>query len=156
MPFGLKNAPAIFQRAIDDVLREHIGRICYVYIDDVIISGKTLEETLQNLETILKALNNANLKIQLDKSEFLHKEIEFLGYVITSGGIKPNIKKIEAIGKYPEPSTIKELRSFLGIMGYYRRFVKLQPLTNLLRGEGCTSNKTIKLNELKKSCFRKI
>lgn len=93
MPFGLKNAPAIFQRAIDDVLREHIGKICYVYIDDVIIFGKTLEEVLKNLEIILKALNDANLKIQLDKSEFLHKEIEFLGYIITSGGIKPNLKK---------------------------------------------------------------
>lgn len=161
MPFGLKNAPAIFQRAIDDVLREHIGKICYVYIDDVIIFGKTLEETLKNLEVILKALNDANLKIQLDKSEFLHKEIEFLGYVITSKGLKPNIKKIEAIEKYPEPSTIKELRSFLGMMGYYRRFVKdfakiAKPLTSLLRGEGCTSNKKIKFNEAESNCFRKM
>lgn len=161
MPFGLKNAPAIFQRAIDDVLRKHIGKICYVYIDDVIIFGKTLEEVLENLETILKALNDANLKIQLDKSEFLHNEIEFLGYVITSNGIRPNIKKIEVIEKYPEPSTIKELRSFLGMMGYYRRFVKdfakiAKPLTNLLRGEGCTSNKKIKLSESEKMCFRKM
>lgn len=161
MPFGLKNAPAIFQRAIDDVLRQHIGKICYVYIDDVIIFGKSLDEVLKNLEIILKALNNANLKIQLDKSEFLHKEIEFLGYVITSDGLKPNIKKIEAIEKYPEPTTIKELRSFLGMMGYYRRFVKdfakiAKPLTNLLRGEGCHSNKRLKLTESERTCFKKM
>ena len=106
-------------------------------------------------------MNAGVLKVQLDKSEFLHKEIEFLGYIITSDGIKPNIKKIEVIENYPEPSTIKELRSFLGMMGYYRRFVKdfakiAKPLTNLLRGEGCTSNKKIKLNEIEKTCFRKM
>lgn len=161
MPFGLKNAPAIFQRAIDDVLRQYIGKICYVYIDDVIIFGKTLDEALRNLGTILKALNDANLKIQLDKSEFLHQEIEFLGYVITSDGIKPNVKKIAAIEKYPEPTTIKELRSFLGMMGYYRRFVKdfakiAKPLTNLLRGEGCHSNKKVKFDENQKRCFMRM
>lgn len=110
MPFVLKNAPAIFQRAIDDVLRDQIGKICYVYINDVIVFGKDLEEHLTNLNTVLKLLNEANLKIQLDKSEFLHSEIEFLGYIITSQGIKPNQKKIEVITKYPEPKTIKELR----------------------------------------------
>ena len=162
MPFGLKNAPAIFQRAIDDVLREHIGKICYVYIDDVIIFGRTLEEHLKNLNTVLKALNKANLKIQLDKSEFLHREIEFLGYIICSDGVKPNNKKIEAIQQYPEPRTIKELRSFLGMMSYYRRFVRdfakiAKPLTNLLRGEGSLkSNKKISLSESERNCFKKM
>ncbi|XP_058816748.1 uncharacterized protein LOC131680031 [Topomyia yanbarensis] len=99
MPFGLKNAPAIFQRAIDDVLRDHIGKICYVYIDDVIVFGKTLNEHLKNLKIILETRNNANLKIQLDKCEFLHSEIEFLGFVIGAEGIKPNTKKIEVINR---------------------------------------------------------
>ncbi|XP_058826825.1 uncharacterized protein LOC131686848 [Topomyia yanbarensis] len=99
MPFGLKNAPAIFQRAIDDVLRDHIGKICYVYIDDVIVFGKTLNEHLKNLKIILETLNNANLKIQLDKCEFLHSEIEFLGFIIGAEGIKPNTKKIEVINR---------------------------------------------------------
>lgn len=162
MPFGLKNAPAIFQRAIDDVLRQHIGKICYVYIDDVIVFGKSLEEALENIDVILKALNNANLKIQLDKSEFLHNEIEFLGYVIGSEGIKPNLKKIESIRKYPAPKTIKELRSFLGMMSYYRRFVKdfakiAKPLTNLLRGEkNVSSTKKISLSENEIRCFEKM
>lgn len=162
MPFGLKNAPAIFQRAIDDVLRQYIGKICYVYIDDVIVFGRTFEEALKNLETIMKALNDANLKIQLDKSEFLHCEIEFLGYVIGSEGIKPNPQKIEAIQKYPPPTTIKELRSFLGMMSYYRRFVKdfariAKPLTNLLRGENnISSSRKIDLNETETNCFEKM
>lgn len=162
MPFGLKNAPAIFQRAIDDVLRQYIGKICYVYMDDVIVFGRTFEEALRNLETIIKALNDANLKIQLDKSEFLHQEIEFLGYVIGSAGIKPNPQKIEAIQRYPSPKSIKDLRSFLGMMSYYRRFVKdfakiAKPLTNLLRGEkNMSSSKKIKLNEAEVKCFEKM
>lgn len=161
MPFGLKNAPAIFQRALDDILREHIGKICYVYIDDVIVFGETLDKHLENLNLILKTLNTAGLKIQLDKSEFLHPEVEFLGYIIGANGIKPNQKKIETINKFPEPKSIKEIRSFLGMMGYYRRFVKdfakiAKPLTNLLRGEGNSSNKKITLPEDAKKCFEKL
>lgn len=161
MPFGLKNAPATFQRAIDDILREHIGKICYVYIDDVIVFGRTLEEHLKNLAIILRTLNEAGLKIQMDKSEFLHTEVEFLGYVISSEGVKPNEKKIETIKIFPEPKSIKEIRSFLGMMGYYRRFVKdfakiAKPLTNLLRGEGVHSNKKISLSIDQKTCFEKM
>lgn len=79
MPFGLKNAPAIFQRAMNDVLREHIGKRCYVYIDDVVVFGRNLEEHNENLRIVLQTLQKANLKVQLDKSEFLHTSIEFFG-----------------------------------------------------------------------------
>lgn len=162
MPFGLKNAPAIFQRAMDDVLREHIGRICYVYMDDVVVFGKTLNEATKNLETILRVLQDANLKVQPDKSEFLRKSVEFLGYVITENGIKPNLKKIEAIEKWPEPKTVKELRGFLGLIGYYRRFVKdfakmAKPLTKLFRGEkDPSSNKKITFEDTEKEAFLKL
>lgn len=162
MPFGLKNAPAIFQRAMDDVLREHIGKICYVYMDDVVVFGKTLEEATKNLKIILKTLQDANLKVQPDKSEFLKKSVEFLGYVITKDGIKPNPKKIESIEKWPEPKTVKELRSFLGLIGYYRRFVKdfakiAKPLTNLFRGErDPSSNKKITFGDTEKEAFEQL
>lgn len=140
LPFGLKNAPSIFQRVMDDVLREHIGKICYVYIDDIIIFSETIEEHLRNLKIVFETLRKANFRIQPDKSEFLKNSVEFLGFIVSSEGLKPNVKKIEAIKDYPEPTNLKELRSFLGLSGYYRRFVKdyakiAKPLTNLLRGE---------------------
>ena len=140
MPFGLKNAPSIFQRVMDDTLREHIGKICHVYIDDIIIFSETVEQHLQNLKIVLETLRAANFKIQPDKSEFLKTEVEFLGFIVSSEGLKPNIKKVEAIKKFPEPQNLKELRRFLGLSGYYRRFIKnyaqlAKPITKLLRGE---------------------
>lgn len=159
MPFGLKNAPAIFQRAMNDVLREHIGKRCYVYIDDVVVFGRNLKEHNENLKIVLQTLKNANLKVQLDKSEFLHTSIEFLGYVISDKGIKPNENKIEAIHKFPEPQDLKQLRGFLGLVGYYRRFVRdfaklAKPLTNLLRGEkNPDSKKRITFTKEERTCF---
>lgn len=169
MPFGLKNAPAIFQRTMDDVLKEYIGKICYVYIDDIIIFGKTTEEHFKNLQTILETLRNANFKIQPDKSEFFKEEVEFLGFIVSKNGLKPNIKKVEAIKKYPEPDNLKALRSFLGLSGYYRRFIKdyakiAKPLTKLLRGEDGHSqigknqskNHTITFDEKAKKAFNTL
>lgn len=140
MPFRLKNAPSIFQKCLDDILREHISKQCYVYIDDVIIFGRTEEEYLKNLEEVVSTLEKANMKIQTDKYEFMKTEVEFLSYIITEHGIKTNTKKTDAVTKLKPPKTIKELRSFLGMTGYYRKFVKdyakiAKPLSKLLRGE---------------------
>lgn len=88
MPFGLKNAPATFQRLINSVLGELVGIDCMVYLDDVIIFSTSLQEHMNSLEKVLKKLQNANLKIQLDKCEFLKRETEFLGHIITSDGNK--------------------------------------------------------------------
>lgn len=150
LPFGLKNAPAIFQRVMDDVLHEHIGKICYVYIDDIIIFGETLDEQIKNLKIILETLRKANFKIQPDKSEWLKSEVEFLGFIVSQKGLKPNPKKIESIQRYPEPTNLKELRAFLGLSGYYRRFVKnyakiAKPLTKFLKGEN--GHKQVSKNE---------
>lgn len=125
---------------MDNILRDHIGKICYVYIDDIIVSGKTLEEHLKNLRTILETLKKANFKIQPDKLEFLRTKVEFLGFIISEEGLKPNMKKVECIRNYPEPKNLKDLRAFLGLSGYYRRFVKdyakiAKPLARVLRGE---------------------
>lgn len=125
---------------MDDILRDHLGKICYVYIDDIIIFGKTLDEHLKNLKIVLETLRKANFKIQPDKCEFLKTEVEFLGFIVSEGGLKPNMNKVECIRKYPEPKNLKDLRAFLGLSGYYRRFVKdyakiAKPLTKLLRGE---------------------
>lgn len=152
LPFGLKNAPAIFQRVMDDVLHEHIGKICYVYIDDIIIFGETLEKQLSNLKIILETLRKANFKIQPDKSEWLKSEVEFLGFIVSRNGLQPNPQKVESIKKYPEPSNLKELRAFLGLSGYYRRFMKnyadiAKPLTKYLKGEN--GHRQISKNESK-------
>lgn len=138
MPFGLKNAPATFQRMMDEVLKEYLYKFCFVYMDDVVIFSKSLQEHLQHIKLIFQRLKEVNLKIQLDKSEFLCKEVAFLGHVITPEGIKPNPSKIEAVLKYPVPKTIKEIKSFLGLVGYYRRFISgfaklTAPMTKCLR-----------------------
>lgn len=138
MNFGLKNAPAIFQRLMNEVLKEYIGKICYVYLDDVIIFSTGLQEHLQHVEIKLTALAKANIKVSLNKSEFMQKETQFLGHIMTPAGIKPNPQKIETIKNFPIPKTIKEIQSFLGLTGYYRKFIDsyaniIKPMTLCLK-----------------------
>lgn len=151
LPFGLKNAPAIFQRMIDDVLREYIGKICFVYIDDIIVIGENIEDHLRNIDTIFARLGEANLKVNLDKTHFMKTEVEFLGYIVGSEGIKPDPAKVKSIENLLPPTNLKELKSFLGMTSYYRRFIRdyakvAKPLTNLTRGE----NAQIKASQSKK------
>lgn len=124
MPFGLKNAPATFQRMINIVLNGLIGKGILVYMDDIIIYSVSLQEHVNLLNVVFDRLRKANLQIQADKSEFLKREAEFLGHVVTPDGIKPNVKKIEAIMKRSIPRNQKEIKSFLGATGYYRKFIK--------------------------------
>lgn len=152
MPFGLKNAPSIFQRVMDDVLRAYIGKICFVYIDDIIIVGETFEEHLENIKTIFETLRSANFRIQPEKCEFVKNEVEFLGFIVSASGLMPNPKKVHAIKNYPQPTNVKELRMFLGLSGYYRRFVKnyakiAKPLTKFLKG--ANGHRQISKNESK-------
>lgn len=168
LPFGLKNAPAIFQRMIDNVLKEFIGELCYVYIDDIIIfGGRTAEEHLENVEKVFAKLQKAKLRVNLDKTEFLKTETEFLGYLITNKGIKPDQKKVQAIRNIKKPENLKDLKSFLGLASYYRRFIRdfalvAKPLTNLTRGESAqikaSQSKKVKidLNQKELEAFRNI
>lgn len=138
MPFGLKNAPATFQRAMNSILSNYIGNICYVYLDDIIIVGHNLKNHLENVSKVLRRLVQFNLKIQLDKCEFLRRETEFLGHIITPEGIKPNPDKITKILEWPLPKNEKQIRQFLGLSGYYRRFIKnyskiTKPMTKYLK-----------------------
>lgn len=138
MPFGLKNAPSTFQRVMDNVLREFLYKSCFVYMDDIVIFSKSLHEHLVHIKQIFNKLRQFNLKVQLDKSEFLRKEVCFLGHVITPEGIKPNPEKIQAALKIPLPTTTKQIKSFLGLMGFYRKFIPnfarvVSPLTKCLR-----------------------
>lgn len=138
MPFGLKNAPSTFQRVMDNVLRDLIGKECLVYIDDIVVFSVSLEEHMEKLKKVFQRLREWNLKIQVDKCHFLKKEIEFLGHIVSQEGIKPNPAKIEAIKSFPIPKTPKEIKGFLGLLGYYRKFIHdfakiTKPLTKKLR-----------------------
>lgn len=124
MPFGLKNAPSIFQRAIDDVLRPYIGKFAHVYIDDVPVFSATKEKHAKDLQTAMETLFAANMKVSNEKSNFFVQEVEYLGHLISNGRIRVDPKKVEAIDNYQLPQTLKQLRSCLGLSGYYRKFIE--------------------------------
>jgi hypothetical protein len=138
MPFGLKNAPATFQRMMNHVLRDEINKSCVVYLDDILIFSTSLQEHLVAIRKIFEKLRKHNLKIQVDKCKFFAKQTEYLGHTLTTEGIKPNDKKIEAIKQIKLPTTPKQIKSFLGVTGYYRKFIKdyakvAQPMTRFLK-----------------------
>lgn len=138
MPFGLKTAPATFQRLMNNVLGDYINKICLVYLDDIIIFSTSLQEHLESITKIFQRLKEVNLKIQLDKSEFMKRETSFLGHVVTESGIKPNPDKISCVQKFPLPTTQKQIKQFLGLAGYYRKFIKdyskiARPITKYLK-----------------------
>lgn len=134
MPFGLFNAPATFERLIDRILKELISKICFVYIDDVIIFGKDFEEMISNLKEVFSRLQKANLKVNPKKCVFLKKEVKYLGYIISAKGVATDPEKISSVEHWPFPKTRKQVRSFLGFCSYYRKFVKgfsIKPLYKL-------------------------
>lgn len=138
MPFGLKGAPATFQRAMNYALTGLTGVKCFVYLDDVVIYGYDLQDHNKKICDVFNALRKFNLKLQPRKCFFLRKEINFLGHVITNNGIKPDPSKLFALQNYPRPKNAKEIKSFLGLGGYYRRFIEdfakiCEPLNALLR-----------------------
>lgn len=138
MPMGLKNSPSTFQRVMDNVLKDLQNTVCLVYLDDIIVFSTSLQEHIINLEKVFLKLRESNFKIQMDKSEFLKLETEFLGHVIGRDGVKPNPNKIEAIKRYPLPKTPTEIKRFLGLLGYYRKFIPdfakvTKPLTQCLK-----------------------
>ena len=124
MPFGLTNAPATFQRLINNVLRQALKKYALVYLDDVIIFSKTIDDHINHIQAVLKLLKEAGLKIKLSKCTFLRQEVEYLGHIVSNEGIKPDPKKQLAIDQFPVPKNVDQVRSFLGLAGYYRKFVK--------------------------------
>src|ERR1043165_2958402 len=124
MPFGLKNAPPTFQRMMNEILREWLDDFVVVYIDDIMIYSKTFEEHLKHIEKILKKLKEVNLMLKLNKCKWCEQNIEFLGHIVGKDGLKPDPRKIEKVKKIKEPMTVTEVRSFLGLVGYYRRFIE--------------------------------
>lgn len=124
---------------MDNILREKIGKTCHIYIDDIMFFSETSEQHLYDLQEIIDILFTANMKFSIEKSKFFRKETEFLGFLVSYKIIKNDLPKIKTIVDYPPPRSIRKLRGFLGLTGYYRKFVQnyasvAKPLTKLLQG----------------------
>jgi len=138
MLFGLCNAVATFQRLMDLALAGLNFDICLVYLDDIILHSKTLEEHLQRLEKLLQQLQEVNLKLKPSKCSLMQKKVVFLGHVVSGDGIATDPEKIKLVEEWPTPTNLKQLRGFLGLTGYYRKFVNgyahiAGPLNRLLK-----------------------
>lgn len=138
LPFGLKTAPSTFQRLMNSVLAGINGIKCFVYLDDIVIYGSNLKQHNRKLQEVFDRLREFNLKLQLEKCSFLRKEVHYLGHVITQDGIKPDPTKIEAVDNFKIPKNERDIKSFLGLCGYYRKFIQnfshiAKPLTELLK-----------------------
>ena len=138
MPFGLKGAPATFQRSMSTVLFGMQGLKSLVYLDDIIVFGETLQVHNDKLRDVFARLRVHKLKLQPDKCEFLRKEVTYLGHRLTTKGLLPDFDKVHAMKEFPTPTNTCQLKGFLGLSGYYRRFIPnfskiAKPLTELLR-----------------------
>lgn len=138
MPFGLTNAPATFQTMINDVLRDFVDVFVVVYLDDILIFSKTLEEHKQHVHKVLQRLMDKKLLVEPEKTSFHVQQVDFLGYRIRPNEIAMDPKKLEALKEWPIPKNVTDVRRFLGFVNFYRRFIysygKLSaPLTDLTK-----------------------
>ena len=136
VPFGIASAPALFQRTMDTILQGVPNTICY--LDDILVTGNSTEAHLKNLAEVLRRLKQHNLKIRPSKCAFMQESVEYLGHKIDSKGVHTTTSKVDAIQKAPIPSNAQQLRSFLGLLHYYGKFIPnlsilLHPLNKLLQ-----------------------
>eukprot|EP00731_Ephydatia_muelleri_P008908 Em0004g1246a len=124
MPFGLCNAPAVFQRLMDLVLSGIQWERCLVYIDDIVIMGKTFERHLQNLKLVLERLRRAGLKLKPSKCSLFQDKVVYLGHIVTRDGIHTDPEKVNAVSKWPVPTSGRDVQQFLGLVGYYRNYIQ--------------------------------
>ncbi|GJR92536.1 putative nucleotidyltransferase, ribonuclease H [Tanacetum coccineum] len=124
MPFGLTNAPAVFMDLMNRVFHEYLDKFVIVFIDDILVYSKTREEHEDHLRIVLEILRQKKLYAKFSKCDFWLGQVAFLGHIVSADGISMDPAKVEAITKWPRPTTVTEVRSFLGLAGYYRRFVE--------------------------------
>uniref|UniRef100_A0A0A8ZHA2 Reverse transcriptase domain-containing protein n=1 Tax=Arundo donax TaxID=35708 RepID=A0A0A8ZHA2_ARUDO len=138
MAFGLTGAPNTFQNAMNSSLAPLLRKCVLVFFDDILVYSRTYEDHIMHLRLVLELLAKDHWKVKLSKRSFAQRSIAYLGHVISAQGVGTDPNKISAIVNWPTPTNVKELRSFLGLAGYYRKFVRhfaiiSKPLTNLLK-----------------------
>lgn len=138
LPMGLKGSPASFQRLMFSVLSGLVGLKCFIYLDDIVVYGSNLEDHNRKLSHVFSRLRKFNLKLEPQKCNFLRKEVVYLGHTISEDGIKPDPSKIVAVRDYPIPRNVTDIKAFLGLASYYRKFIEgfsktAAPLTHLLK-----------------------
>ena len=138
MPFGLTNAPTTFCNLMNDVLFDYLDAFAVVYLDDIVVYSQTLKEHEMHLKKVFHRLREHKMYVKPEKCEFAREQITFLGHKISEGQIRMDERKVQAVIDWPAPTKVTELRSFLGLANYYRRFIKgyskiVSPLTDFLK-----------------------
>ena len=157
MPFGLKNAPAIFQRSVYAILKQKgLIKFSHNYIDDIIVFSRTFDEHILHLEKVFKAMRESNIKLKTTKCKFAKSEVDYLGHNISHNSIRPLNSNRQAIIEFPSPTNLKSLRRFLGKINFYQRFIPnrtelLSPMYKLLR-----KNEKFDWSEENEESFKKI
>ena len=124
LTFGPGNAPASFQRLLEHVLQDYIGKFVFRYTEDILTFSATFEDHLSHVEKVLQTHREAYLRVRIDKSQFARNSVEFLGHLINPEGIGPNKRNIEAVTSLPTPTKMNDAHAFLGLYNYYGRFIK--------------------------------
>lgn len=140
LAFGLTNCPATFQQCMNDIFRDYMGKFVVVYLDDILIYSKTPEEHEQHIRLVLQRLREHQLFARRAKCHFNQPEVTFLGHVVGVNGVKVDPRKVQAVQDWPIPTDVHQLRSFLGLANYFRKFIQgystlVRPLTDLLRDD---------------------
>ncbi len=138
LPMGLKNSPSVFQRLMQIVLSGCLGQYAFIYIDDILVFSKTPTDHLKHLGDVLQRLDKAGLRIKASKCQLWRAEVEYLGFIAGRQGLRVNPRKLDSIKQFPVPEKVRDVQAFLGLVGYFRIFVKsfanrAEPLHYLLR-----------------------
>ena len=161
LPFGLTDAPATFQQLMNDIFRDQLGDFVVVFLDDIMVYSNTFEDHVRHVQIVLDKLREYKLFAKLSKCDFFQKEITYLGHHISRSGVSIDKSKIEAVLNWPRPSNVKDVRSFLGFVGFLRRSLQnyssyTAPFTDLLKGITRKSTKPIEWNASLEETFNKL